>query len=296
MTIYEKIAETKNTTVLTTETAQSAYTKAENDLTSYIGDYVVNAKIKHPTYGIGTITSYRKNGTLACLLIKVDFETVTKQLSLSFFINNFIDLPDIVDIWTEAFAVHTELTKTYTEITTALEKAETEAKQKAAEEKKAAEKYERQKAKVMAEFDNLAKTPKIKNAADEFYYALGWLAKNIGAVSAALPDYLLDSFERYFGTEAHPTVVDSKKKTSGGNTMQWTLSMRASISKKAKDFVPACLVKYLNPAKTALTNTSFIWDLVDNYGFYFGKTQDIEKIRECVPTANIYSFEAGLVA
>jgi hypothetical protein len=43
-----------------------------------------------------------------------------------------------------------------------------------------------------------------------------------------------------------------------------------------------------------LTDTSFVWELVDNYGFKFGKTQDLEAVRSCVPSEYISEFELGL--
>jgi hypothetical protein len=91
-----------------------------------------------------------------------------------------------------------------------------------------------------------------------------------------------------------PTVVDSKKKTINGNPMQWAMSMKASISKKALNLVPSYLTKYLSSSGNAIADTAFVWDLVENYGFQFGKTQDIEKIRSHVPTSHMSFFEAGL--
>jgi hypothetical protein len=171
-----------------------------------------------------------------------------------------------------------------------------EAEKKAEEERKAEEKYQKLKEKTIQDFDSLAKQERTKCATGEFYYNLGWLAKNIGTISAALPDYLLSAFERYFGTDYTPTVVDSRKKTINGNPMQWAMSMKASIAKKAQETIPALFNDYLNPAHTALTTTSFIWDLIDNYGFSFGKTQDIEKIKTNIPNTYLEQFEAGYSA
>lgn len=172
-------------------------------------------------------------------------------------------------------------------------KLKAEAEKKAEEERKAEEKYQKLKEKTIQDFDNLAKQERTKCATGEFYYNLGWLAKNVGTISVALPDYLLSAFERHFGTDFAPTVVDSRKKTINGNPMQWAMSMKASIAKKAQETIPALLCDYLNPAHTALTTTSFIWDLIDNYGFSFGKTQDTEKIKSNIPNTYLEQFEAG---
>jgi hypothetical protein len=171
--------------------------------------------------------------------------------------------------------------------------AKREADKLAAETARQEAKYLAAKTKAIRDFEFLAQRDRSKSATSDFYYSLGWLAKNVGTISAALPDYLLEYFEKQFGTGYKPTVVDSKKRTVNGNAMQWTLSMKASISKKAVNTVPAFLKQYLNNTETALTNTSFIWDLVENYGFQFGKTQDVDKIRLAVPTDCIESFENG---
>lgn len=217
---------------------------------------------------------------------KYSFKVLTQKEYLSLSESNIQLLTNylntIKDIQIELCAILTEQAR-----------LEREAEKKAVEERKAEEKYQKLKEKTIQDFDNLAKQERTKCATGEFYYCLGWLTKNVGTISVALPDYLLSAFERHFGTDFTPTVVDSRKKTINGNPMQWALSMKASIIKKAQETIPALLNDYLNPAHTALTTTSFIWDLVDNYGFSFGKKQDIEKIKANIPTTYLSQFEAG---
>lgn len=296
MTIYEKIEQLKNTTNLDSTNYQDTYSKAEAELTQCIGDLVIGAEVNHQKYGIGKITDYRKAGTLECLVIDIEFANEIKQFSLAPILNRITNNTEIVDIWNAARLVHNELTDTYNQLETARLTAQLEAEKKAEEEKKALEKYEARKEKALKEFDELSKQDKSKCATGEFYYALGWLAKNVGSIKAALPDYLLNSFERYFGTECDPYVVDSKKRTTGGFAFQWSIGMKASIPKKAQDSVPAVFFDYMNKERTAITKTSFVWDLVDNYGFSFGKTQDLDKIRDNIPTHCIVAFENGLAA
>ena len=50
-----------------------------------------------------------------------------------------------------------------------------------------------------------------------------------------------------------------------------------------------------NSSKTVM-DTAFILNLVENYGFRFGKTQDVENIRSHVPSEYTSFFEAGLLA
>lgn len=128
---------------------------------------------------------------------------------------------------------------------------------------------------------------------DEFYWTLGWLAKHIGTISAKMPDFLEAGFVKHFGDVEH-TTVDSTKVGPAGFTSQWRLSMEASLI-KAKE-IPATLAKYLNPAGKKLSKTSFIWKLVDDYGFKFGKKQDIAEITSNIPIQYISVFGEGMQA
>ena len=129
---------------------------------------------------------------------------------------------------------------------------------------------------------------------DDFYYTLGWLAKHIGTLSATMPDYLESAFIAHFGSTVPVTVVDSTKKTSNGNAMQWTFAFKATL--RNPDNVPTYLDPYLSTSKKAIANTAFIWDLVESCGFTFGKKQDIDNIKSKVPAQYISSFESGLSA
>ncbi len=295
MTIYEKIEQLKNTTNLDLDNYQDTYAKTEAELVSLIGEYIIGAEIAHQTYGLGKIVSYHKSRTLDGLVVTAEFTNVTKQFLVSYLINRFVNLPEINTIWDTAFAIHTELTTKFKELEILAKQLEAEAIKKAAEEKKAEERYQKAKAKAIKDFEALSKTVMPTSTADEFYYSLGWLATHAGTFSAALPDYLLPAFEKRFGVDAKPTVVDSRKRTVNGNPMQWAMSMKASILKKAESAIPVYLTQYLSTSGKAITDTAFIWDLIDSYGFQFGKKQDIEKIRNCIPSKHLEFFEAGLV-
>jgi hypothetical protein len=256
--------------------------------------------VKHKTYGEGQLTFVKVPLIGGSLYATIDFATCAKTVALDIVLaNNLLEIPEtLAEIVVEARSIYKAAFIEREQAQRAAERqAEINAKEaakKAAEAKKAEEKYERTKARVIKSFNDLANSVKPKSSADEFYYSLGWLAKNTGTFSVALPDYLLSSFERCFGTEVKPTVVDSKKKTINGNPMQWAMSMKASIYKKALNLVPSYLTKYLSSSGNAIADTVFVWDLVENYGFQFGKTQDIEKIRSHVPTSHMSFFEAGL--
>lgn len=128
---------------------------------------------------------------------------------------------------------------------------------------------------------------------DEFYYTLGWLAKHVGTMTAKMPDYLEPAFIKYFGDVEHITI-DSTKVGPAGYTSQWRLSMEASLV-KAKD-VPATLTDYLNPSGKKVSKTAFVWSLIDDYGFKFGKKQDVVEILRCVPIEYVPIFNEGMKA
>jgi hypothetical protein len=75
--------------------------------------------------------------------------------------------------------------------------------------------------------------------------------------------------------------------------MQWTFGFTATLRKPEN--IPAALIAHLGSTGKQIADTSFIWDLVDNYGFQFGKQQDIDKIRSHVPSDFLSFFEAGLI-
>ena len=296
MTTYEMIKEIENTTTLELNTARDTYLEAEAKLVALVGLAAIGLKVNHQTYGTGKITYYRSDCTLDCLVVTVAFDTVIKQFSLAHILSRIENNTELNNLWAVAFETHTKLFNQCTELENQARQLEREAAKQAEEEAKAEAKYQAAKAKALQDFETLTKAGTTTRATNELYYSLGWLSKNIGTISAALPDYLLSGFERHFGSDVKPTVVDSRKKTVSGYSMQWALSMKASILKKAKESIPGCLAKYLNSAGNALTNTAFVWDLVDTFGFNFGKEQDIEKIKAAVPTDYLSSFEAGLIA
>ena len=297
MTTYERLEEIK-AIELPLDNAHDTYNKVESELVNLIGDYIIGTEVSCLTFGFGHVVAY-KGTTLNNIIIDIEFAEITKKFLLAHIMATmkFIKLEDTFEIgiiWNEAYAIHNELTAQLKALEKIARHLAEEAEKKAEEERRLEAKYEKAKAKAIADFEELAQTTRPMSTTDEFYYSLGWLTKNVGTFSAAMPDYLLSFFEGRFGTEYKPTVVDSKKRTVNGYAMQWALSMKASILKKAIDKVPAFLTKYLSASGTAIADTSFIWDLVENYGFQFGKKQDIDKIRACVPTDYIDSFELAL--
>lgn len=297
MTTYETINAMKNT--LTAETITSEeYFEKESELINLVNSSVIGAKVECTTHGFGKVTK-TEGDTLDSIIVDITFEEGTKTFSLGHIFTNakFIKFEDelLANLWTEAFEVHTTLTNRFKESKRIAEAARLAEEKKIEDEKKAEVKYNKLKAKAIKDFDNLTQQPKAPlSTINEFYYALGWLVKHIGTMTAQMPDYLVTAFKKHFGEDTECTAIDSKKRTSGGYSMKWTFGFKATL-RKAEN-IPAELTPYLNSTGKAIANTSFIFDLVDNYGFQFGKKQNVNKIKEAIPAKYIDSFNMGFAA
>ena len=269
------------------------------ELTADLNELVAGPVVaKHSKFGDCSFTNLVVSINDSATYILADFAFATENKKLA--VNVLLDRDFLTVENTELFETLKQFSKQLTgiqaEIKTVSRKRFAEKQEADRQEKEKAKqeaKYQATMEKAIQEFEVLTRKERTKVASGEFYYNLGWLAKNVNSISATLPDYLLKYFEKHFGTNCNPTVVDSKKKTISGHAMQWGLSMKASVSKKAVDTIPAFLKQYLNSAATALTNTSFVWELVDNYGFSFGKTQDLNEIRKTIPDNLVEYFEKG---
>ncbi len=278
------------------ETSEGLRNAINSDLAALAYPFAV----KHRTYGEGQLTFVKAPLTGGSLYATIDFAAGTKTLSLDIVLaNNLLEMPEI--LLDTLLELQTTFKADFIEREEARRLADRQAREqkrtaekKAAEEKKAEAKYEATKEKAIKDFEDLTNADKPVSTADEFYYSLGYIAKHAGTVSAAMPDYLEDAFKKYFGSEAPCRVVDSKKKGPAGYTSQWTWSF--SISLKKPELIPAFLQDKLNPAGKSITDTAFIWDLVDNYGFKFGKKQDLEEIQKHVPADKLDVFKAGFAA
>lgn len=159
--------------------------------------------------------------------------------------------------------------------------------------KKMEAKLDESKAAYIQKFHEMLTTKKTLSVSDDFYYTLGWLAKHSGVVKAIVPDICEADFIQYFGTEA-PYTKTVYKVGPGGWISQWGKSFTASLVKVS--VIPTYLEQYLNPKRTQVTNSEYIKELIDNYGFQFGKKQDTEAIRKSIPEAYLPHFEAGYAA
>lgn len=301
-TTYETIKNLVEACELQQDTFIEEYKRTEAKMTETLSTYLQNAKVESKLNGEGTITNIEGDNIEKLLVIITFADGSVKRFSLNHIITTprFIRLidEDIIDTYNNVFELHTNLTRAKREFDLTAGQIQKEAQKKAEAEKKAEEKYQKLKEKSIRDFDDLVRQAnKTLSAVDEFYYSLGWLATHVGTISAAIPDYLQASFESHFGMDANPYVVDSRKRTRGGFAYQWTVGMKATFKSKYLETVPRYLQTYLSSTgKAIIANTPFIWDLIDNYGFKFGKKQDIDKITSKIPAQYIASFEAGLTA
>ena len=276
------------------------YLESEAKLVEAMSTYVIGTEVAGKLYGTGKITK-AEGATLENLIVEVTFAECTKRYSLMHILTNtrFVKLVDSIDIenvWSLAFELHTDLTTAYRSYEQSARLLAIEAEKKVEADKKAEEKYQRLRTKAIKDFDELINKPTIQSETNDFYFALGWLAKHIGSMTAILPDYLGSAFERHFGIETPKTLVDSRAKTSGGYAKQWSWEFKCSIKKLKDTVVPACIQNVTTDFSKGIHNTAFLWDLIDNYGFQFGKEQDIDKIAETIPAKYMSSFNQGLIA
>ena len=143
---------------------------------------------------------------------------------------------------------------------------------------------------------NSLEKSKISNITNEFYYSLGWLAKHAKKVSAAMPDYLEKWFIKNFGNVEH-RAVDQSILSPSGLPSQFALYMKIDLDTNTD--IPAYLVSHLGDVSKdikPISDTPFVFDLVRDYGFKFGKSQDVNEIEDCIPDNYLDDFRLGLVA
>ena len=160
---------------------------------------------------------------------------------------------------------------------------------KAERDKKRLEKLRNHRAELLKGLDSIKAT-----VHDEpgFYVSLGYIAKHIGTISATIPSWAEAWFIKRFGT-AEKKVIDETKKTVSGFSMKFAPSF--SVSLKKAENVPADVQALVDTSKKSfkINNTEFVFSLIDNYGFKFGKEQNIEDIKKTIPNNYITNFNKG---
>ena len=274
------------------------YAAAQTQIINEFGEQIMNAEVSNRVLGSGKIVSIANPcNDFESILVTVHFdldETKAYGIAIALKTGNlkFAD-ESLIDLWNSYFEVHTTLKSQLSKANTETRAREKEAQKLEQKRKSTEKKVASMRASAEKEINTLIENRERITAADDFYYALGWLANHAGTITAKMPDYLENAFVKHFG-DVERTIVDSTKVGPAGYTSQWRLSMEASL-KKAKE-IPAVLNQYLNPNGNKISKTSFVWSLIDDYGFRLGKNQSIAEIIKHVPTEYHYFFNEGVTA
>jgi hypothetical protein len=280
-------------------TTYSNWKDLANELTAELNELInLPLEVEHIKYGDGVINSLNVSvsDNTVNILSPIDFNGKIQPLALNIVLaRNLIEIPEpaksiLIDFSADCAKLQANITALSRERMNAKIEADKQAQELAKQEAKLKARMD----KGIQDFETLKRQNRNLISSGEFIYAIGWLANNCNALTASMPDYILPYFEKQFDTSNYkPSVVDSKKLTSTGNAMKYTLSMQLGIAKKSRDSIPAVLLDYINDTKTAITDTSFIWDLIETYGFQLGSVQDVDKIRTKIPNSLLDAFEKG---
>lgn len=295
-TICEKVMSVENEVAMTVENHTTECRRGLAMIASVLGEHMVGTELVHKSLGTGKVVSVSGGYDLTTMTVEVQFENELRRFGLKAMVSSYlcpirITDPDVL----EAVAIAEELYNKWhwQEVNLSIEasRIQREIDKKAEEEKKAELKYQRQKESSIRAFDKMAGQTRETSGVDEFYYALGWIVKHVNSISAAMPDYLETAFKNHFGADTPCRVVDSKHRGPAGWQSQWSWSFKISLKKY--DDMPSVLVPYMSPSGKEITSTEFIWDLIDTYGFQFGKKQDEAKIEACIPVQFFNSYLDG---
>ena len=276
---------------------EDSYIRVEQCLIKELKNNILNNTMLNKTMGTGVVVDVYGN-TFDTTIVCIDYNNEQKKYGLATaLMAKFLTFenPELLTIYKTYSKLHFDITSQYILLKKEEKERVEQLKKKQAEELKAEEQYQKLKNNAIKSFEkHINEERTICDLDSEFFYALGWLANNIKTVSAALPDYLERPFHRHFGYDTPCRVVDSHKRGPAGYQSQWTWSFKATL--KNSEDVPTILVKHLNTNKNYLSDTSFIWDLIDTYNFKFGKTQCVEDILSSVPSDFVSYFNMGLSA
>ena len=131
---------------------------------------------------------------------------------------------------------------------------------------------------------------------EDFYEVLGYLAKpgRIVFFQAELPSDKTDAFEKLFPGQDYSTIAESYGK--GGLITKQGCQFRINLSNV--DNCPSLLKPHISEKEGhyvgRINRSKFALRLVQNNGFRFGRSQDVNEIRSKVPSKYINSFERGL--
>ena len=280
--------------MITEEFNEQNYLDIEKTLIDDFRKYIINHQVTNKNGEIGEVTSV-DGQIFDKLMVCINYGDNEKKYDLGVSTKSkfivFIAV-DFSTVYTTFNTIHNKLTSRYREMKIEYENQLREKKQIEEEQLKAEQTYQRLKNNNIKSFENQLNKDRVVNTySDSFYYALGWLTKNVRTISAALPDYLENAFKQHFGFDTPCRVVNSRHRGPSGYQSQWSWSFTITLKDKN---VPSILIPHLNSKGDTISDTSFVWDLIDTYNFKFGKTQDINSIINNIPTEYRESFNMGL--
>ncbi len=276
-------------TYKTTEFA--THSEALEALRSELQLFPLSETIVHKVFGTGQLKAIEAPSNAPTLYLTIDFGGSAKRVAYNICMaSNLLTGPEAyIESLTEYQIAVQEL---YGALE-AIKKAEAaEARQKRQLEREAQKQAEADKKRQEAMEAKLKKLAPVALSRDPvtYYEIIGWLAKNISTISASLNSDYEAWFVKNFGNVKHG-VIDSKAKTKNGDPMKYSISFKASLKTEA----PASISRLEGVKKRSIDSVEYIWDLVQNHGFKFGK-QDPDNIRKYVPAEYMAEFEAGFAS
>ncbi len=250
---------------------------------------------KHKTYGSGKITKIKCSENLGKPDLFITFESETKTTTFAYtIVSKFLEFDESDALTMENLMA--EYLENWLEFDTnrkAEAKAAREAKYAAEAKAKAEAEAQKKLEATMAKLDRMQPedVAAVCGTPNTEFETIGWLAKHCTSLKPSMPAEAQNWFEAKFGKVANAKVYDAGAKTSGGNSMKYTLSIdgcfNAEVPSILRRFVPANKPKHIS-------SVELFWTLVDKYGFQFGKKQDIDEIKKFVPADYLSDFERGL--
>jgi hypothetical protein len=273
------------------------YNSYEEYATELVGELrkelPVSFELKNPkTNEVGKVFKYKVKvcTNSADIHSDVEFPSRAATYSLS---RCTLEMPqEVKEIFNKYLEVITKSYNIYDEEEREEYRLQYEREKKERETRLQQEKFEKRKKSSLEKLNSLRpeQTSKLFSTPMSQYEALGWIAKHAKNIKASMPDYMETWFIKIFGQDAERYVVDSTKKTSGGFDFQWSLGINITFDSPVSGILEQ---RATSKNKKSINNVAFAWDLIENYGFVFGKKQDYEKIKSEIPTKYLEDFERG---
>lgn len=296
MSINEKLVTIESEVILTVDNRNDEIRRGLQLIADAFSEYLVGTELVHNTLGTGIVTGIDGGWDMNTMAVSIKFANEIRRFGLWAMTHSSacpIKITDEIIVGAVAAAqeLYTKWHWQSVDLGMEASRIKRETEKEVEEAKKAELKYQRQKESSIKAFDDRVGRTRETSTVDEFYYAIGWLVSHMNSVSATLPDYLENAFKNHFGADTPCRVVDSQHRSPAGWQPQWSWYFKISLKKY--DDIPSVLVPFLNPAGKDITNTDFVWDLVETYGFLFGKKQDIDEIEAHIPAEHFNSYLDG---